>query len=144
MSKIIGYTTGVFDLFHIGHLNLLRRAKDNCDYLVVGVSTDELVLKYKGKKPIIPFDERVEIVRAIRYVDEVVPQTTLKKIDAWEKIKFNKLFHGNDWKGTGLYNEIQEELSKVGVEMVFFQYTSGISSTKLHDILESYYHLVIT
>ena len=132
---IIGYTTGVYDLFHIGHLNILKRAKENCDHLIVGVSTDELVETYKHKKPIIPFKERMEIVKAIRYVDEVVPQITMDKFSAWEKLKFDRLFHGNDWKGTKMYNEIEEKLKKVGVEMIFFPYTNGTSSTLLNEVL---------
>ena len=92
---IIGYTTGVFDMFHVGHLNLLRRARENCDKLIVGVSTDEVVREYKHHDPIVPFNERVEIVKAIRYADEVVPQTSMDKFAAWEKLHFNRLFHGN-------------------------------------------------
>ena len=97
MSKYkIGYTTGVYDMFHIGHLNVLKRAKELCEYLIVGVSTDELVESYKHKKPIIPFEERAEIVKAIRYVDEVVPQTSMDKLQAWEKLRFEAMFHGSD------------------------------------------------
>jgi glycerol-3-phosphate cytidylyltransferase len=134
-TKIIGYTTGVFDMFHIGHLNILKKAKENCDYLIVGVSTDELVETYKHKKPIIPFEERIEIVRAIRYVDEVVPQVSMDKYKAWEELKFNRLFHGSDWKGSDMYNEIESKLKKVGVELIFFPYTSGTSSTLLNEVL---------
>lgn len=134
-GEIIGYTTGVFDMFHIGHLNILKRAKDNCDHLIVGVSTDDLVESYKHKKPIIPFEERIEIVEAIRYVDEVVPQTSMDKYAAWEKLKFNRLFHGSDWKGSQMYNDIEEKFKKVGVEIIFFPYTKGTSSTLLNEVL---------
>ena len=132
---IVGYTTGVFDLFHVGHLNLIRRARENCDRLVVGVSTDEVVEQYKGHRPIIPYAERVEIVKAIRWVDEVVPQTTMDKFAAWEKLRFNRLFHGNDWKGSAMYNEVEAKLAAVGVEVVYFPYTRGTSSTLLADRL---------
>lgn len=131
----VGYTTGVFDLFHIGHLNLLKRAKEQCEYLIVGVSTDELVESYKGHKPIIPFEERIAIVEAIKYVDKVVPQLTMNKIDAWEKLKFEAVFHGDDWKGSKMYDEIEREFQKVGVSMVFMPYTKGVSSTQISDIL---------
>ena len=131
----VGYTTGVFDLFHVGHLNLIRRARENCDRLIVGVSTDEVVEEYKGHRPIIPYAERVEIVKAIRWVDEVVPQTTMDKFAAWEKLRFNRLFHGNDWKGSAMYNEVEAKLAAVGVEVVYFPYTQGTSSTLLADRL---------
>ncbi len=134
-ETIVGYTTGVFDLFHVGHLNLLRRARENCDRLIVGVSTDEVVEQYKGHRPIIPYAERVEIVKAIRWVDEVVPQTTMDKFAAWEKLRFNRLFHGNDWKGSAMYNEVEAKLAAVGVEVVYFPYTQGTSSTLLADRL---------
>lgn len=131
----IGYTTGVFDMFHIGHLNILKRAKEQCDYLVVGVSTDELVKSYKHKTPIIPFSERIEIVNAIRYVDRVVPQITMDKFAAWEKLKFDALFHGSDWKDSDMYNRIVEQFSTVGVDVVFLPHTEGISSTLLSEVL---------
>jgi glycerol-3-phosphate cytidylyltransferase len=133
----IGYTTGVFDMFHIGHLNIIRRAKEQCEYLIVGVSTDELVEDYKHKKPIIPFDERIAIVAAIRYVDRVVPQTSMDKMEAWEKYKFNAFFHGDDWKGTKLYNGIEERLKCVGCDIVYLPYTDGISSTSLAEVLHT-------
>ncbi len=131
----IGYTTGVFDLFHIGHLNILRRAKEQCDYLIVGVSTDELVQTYKHKTPIIPFEERKAIVEAIKYVDEVVPQVSMDKLAAWNEYRFNAIFHGDDWKGSSLYNDIEEKLKKVGCEMVFLSHTEGTSSTIITEIL---------
>ena len=132
---IIGYTTGVFDMFHVGHLNLLRRARENCDRLIVGVSTDEVVREYKHHDPIVRFDERVAIVKAIRYVDEVVPQTTMDKFAAWEKLRFNRLFHGNDWKGSAMYNEVEAKLKAVGVEVVYFEYSRGTSYTLLSERL---------
>lgn len=127
----IGYTTGVFDLFHIGHLNILKNAKAQCEYLIVGVSTDEVVEKYKHKIPVIPYEERKKIVEAIKYVDEVVPQTSIDKIEALEKLKFDVMFHGDDWKGSELYKKIEEEFNKKGVELVFLPHTFGISSTEL-------------
>ena len=133
----IGYTTGVFDLFHIGHLNILRRAKERCDFLIVGVSTDELVNNYKNKLPIIPYEERVEIVKAIKYVDMVVPQTTMDKMVAWEKLHFDAIFHGDDWKGSSLYTSIEENLKKVGCDMIYLPHTDGTSSTLITEILRT-------
>lgn len=133
----VGYTTGVFDLFHIGHLNILKQAKERCDYLIVGVSTDEVVLSYKHKAPIIPFDERIAIVKAIRYVDEVVPQISMDKLEAWKKLKFDVLFHGNDWKGSKMYNEVEKALEKEGVAVVYLEHTEGISSTQITERLKN-------
>ncbi len=132
---IIGYTTGVFDMFHIGHLNILRRAKEQCDYLVVGVSTDELVLQDKHKIPIIPFSERCEIISAIKYVDKVVPQKNKNKLEAWEREHFNKMFVGSDWKGTDLWNGFEVVFKPLGVEIVYIDHTDGISSTILREII---------
>lgn len=131
----VGYTTGVFDLFHIGHLNILKKAKEQCEYLIVGVSTDELVQGYKNKTPVISFEERIAIVEAIKYVDKVVSQTSMDKFGAWEKLKFNAIFHGNDWKNSKMYNEIERRFDDVGVEMVYFPYTKGTSSTILGSVL---------
>ncbi|MEQ2525823.1 glycerol-3-phosphate cytidylyltransferase [Robertmurraya yapensis] len=125
----IGYTTGVFDLFHVGHLNILRKAKEQCDYLIVGVSTDELVMEYKNKQPVIAFNDRKSIVEGIKYVDEVVPQTNRDKFSAWETLKFNLMFVGDDWKGSPLFNEMEEKFKKVGVDIVYFPYTKGVSSS---------------
>ena len=132
---IIGYTTGVYDMFHIGHLNVIRRAKEQCDYLIVGVSTDELVQKEKNKTPIIPFKDRVEIVRAIKYVDEVVPQYDKNKYGAWEKFKFHKMFVGSDWKGSEAWNRFEKQFEPCGVEIVYLDHTDGISSTILRERL---------
>lgn len=125
----IGYTTGVFDLFHVGHLNILKKAKEQCEYLIVGVSTDELVMEYKDKQPVIPFSERVEIVEGIKYVDKVVPQITREKIVAWEHLLFDVMFVGDDWKGNALFNELEKDFKQVGVDIVYFPYTKGVSST---------------
>lgn len=130
---IIGYTTGVFDMFHIGHLNILRRAKKQCDYLIVGVSTDELVEHDKHKTPIISFDERCAIVEAIKYVDQVVPQPDKNKVGAWEKYHFNKMFVGSDWKGTEAWNGFEKQFEPLGVEIVYLDHTDGISSSILRD-----------
>ena len=130
---IIGYTTGVFDMFHIGHLNILKRAKEQCDYLIVGVSTDELVQSYKNKLPIIPYAERSAIVEAIKYVDKVVPQKNRDKIAAFNEFKFNKMFVGDDCKGKPLFVEVEEYLNKNGAEVVYFPYTQGTSSSILRE-----------
>ena len=133
----IGYTSGVFDLFHVGHLNILQRAKEQCEYLIVGVSTDEVVESYKHKTPIIPFQDRIAIVKAIRCVDEVVPQDTMDKMEMWNKVHFDVMFHGDEWKGTPLYNKYEEEFAKVGVKIEYLSHTEGISSTILRDKLNS-------
>lgn len=129
----IGYTTGVYDMFHVGHLNILKRAKEQCEYLIVGVSTDELVENYKNKKTIIPFEDRVEILKAIKYVDQVVPQETMDKMKAYEKYKFDVMFVGDDWKNTEKWNRLEKELGLVGVDLVYFPYTKSVSSTMLRE-----------
>lgn len=134
---IIGYTTGVFDMFHIGHLNILRRAKEQCDYLIVGVSTDELVQNDKHKSPVIPYNERAAIVEAIRYVDKVVPQEDKNKFGAWEKYRFNTMFVGSDWKGTPQWEGFEKQFAPVGVKIVYLQHTDGISSTLLTDFIKN-------
>ncbi|SFB84015.1 glycerol-3-phosphate cytidylyltransferase [Marinospirillum celere] len=135
MTKKIGYTTGVYDLFHIGHLNVLKRARLECDYLIVGVTTDELCQSRKGKLPIIPFVERMEIVEHIDFVDEVVPQVNMNKMEAWENLKFDKMFVGDDWKGSDKWNQLEKDFATVGVEIVYFPYTTHTSSTKLREVL---------
>ena len=134
--KKIGYTTGVFDLFHIGHLNILKRAKLECDYLIVGITTDELALSAKKQKPVIPFQERMEIVESIKFVDEVVPQTSYNKMEAWNNLKFDRMFVGDDWKGTKEWIKIDKDLSQYNVEIIYFSYTLHTSSTMLRDILQ--------
>ncbi|SDN22100.1 adenylyltransferase/cytidyltransferase family protein [Alkalicoccus daliensis] len=133
-----GYTTGVFDVFHVGHLNILKQAKEKCDYLVVGVSTDELVRACKHKTPVIPFAERMEIVASIKYVDEVVPQWNKNKYEALEKYQFNVMFVGDDWKGSQIFKETEEKFRPHGVEIIYFPYTPGVSSTMLQEKLKYY------
>ena len=137
MTKIIGYTTGVFDLFHVGHLNILKQAKKHCDYLIVGVTTDEEVKRVKKKIPIIPYDERAEIVEAIKYVDKVVPEDNTDKLIATEEIIFNRIFKGDDWKGTEKWNMYEKAFKEKGIEVVYFPYTKGTSSTHLRNVLDN-------
>ena len=132
----IGYATGVFDMFHIGHLNLLRRASLECDYLMVGVTTDELVQELKNKRPIIPFDERLEIVQNIKCVNEVIAETSSDKMQAWENIKFDVTFKGDDWKGTEKWNELERKFKQVGVEVLYLPYTNHTSSSKLRELID--------
>ncbi|MBE5772563.1 MAG: glycerol-3-phosphate cytidylyltransferase [Clostridiales bacterium] len=136
MQKI-GYTTGVFDMFHIGHLNIIRRAKAQCDYLIVGVSTDELVQKEKGKSPVIPYAERAEIVAALKYVDMVVPQCDKNKLAAWEKYRFHRMFVGSDWQGSPQWKRFEEQLQPFGVEIIYLPHTDGISSTQLTNVIKT-------
>lgn len=138
-KEVVGYTTGVFDLFHIGHLRLLQRARNKCDRLIVGVSTDELVETYKDKRPVIPFEERIEIVSALRCVDEVVPQKHRDKIASYHEIKFDVMFVGSDWKGSELFNKVETELAGFGVKVVYFEYTTHVSSTSLQSTLQTIY-----
>ena len=127
----VGYTTGVFDMFHIGHLNILRRAKEQCDYLIVGVSTDECVESYKHHAPVIPFEQHAAIVAAIKYVDEVVPQTTMNKLEFLKQCHFDVMFHGDEWKGTELYNNYEKDFARYGAQIVYLSHTEGISSSML-------------
>jgi glycerol-3-phosphate cytidylyltransferase len=133
---IIGYTSGVYDLFHIGHLNLLKNAKGMCDKLIVGVTTDDLSL-YKGKTPMIPFEERLEIVRNVKCVDAVVPQEDMDKVSMCKKLKAKMLFVGDDWYNTPKWEQTESDLSEIGVSVVYFPYTKGISSTKIVQTLKT-------
>ena len=129
----IGYTTGVFDMFHIGHLNILRRAKEQCDYLIVGVTTDELCFKRKNKYPVINEKDRMAIVEAIRYVDKVVPQADMDKIKPVVEYGVDVVFVGSDWKGTESWNAYEKEFAKEGCSVVYLSHTDGISSTILRE-----------
>ncbi|MBS6642242.1 MAG: adenylyltransferase/cytidyltransferase family protein [Clostridiaceae bacterium] len=133
----IGYIAGVFDLFHIGHLNLIRKAKDKCEYLIVGVLTDELVVHFKGKPPYIPFDERLEIVGSIKYVDKAVPVTldNIDKMAAWELYKFDCLFSGDDYVNNESWIVDKKRLNQVGSDIYFFPYTKSTSSTQIKKAL---------
>lgn len=133
---IIGYTTGVFDLFHIGHLIMLKNAKSLCDKLIVGVTIDELV-SYKGKKSVICFEERLEVVRSIKYVDAAIPQYSMNKFEAWQKLKFDIMFVGDDWYNTTKWQDIEKQLGDVGVRIVYFPYSKGTSSTLINKTLEN-------
>ena len=131
----IGYTTGVFDMFHIGHLNILRRAKEQCEFLIVGVTTDELCLKRKNKLPIICENDRVEIVESIKYVDKVVLQSDMDKIKPVIENKIDAVFVGSDWKGTEAWTRYEKEFASVGCSVVYLDHTDGISSTILRERL---------
>lgn len=131
---VIGYTAGVYDLFHIGHLNLLKNAKGMCDKLVVGVTVDELV-SYKGKKAMIPFEDRIEIVRSIKYVDAAVPQYNMDKLEACKKLNAQILFVGDDWYGTDKWKAYEKEFEEAGIRIVYFPYTKGTSSTQIRKAL---------
>lgn len=133
----IGYTTGVYDMFHIGHLNIIARAKEMCETLVVGVTTDELCYKRKNKYPIICEADRMAIVGAIRYVDKVVPQTDMDKVRAVKELGADAVFVGSDWKGTDAWNKYEKEFAKVGCTVVYLDHTDGISSTILREKLNA-------
>jgi len=134
-NKTIGYISGVFDLFHIGHLNILINSKSMCDQLIVGVTVDDLVA-YKNKKAVIPYQERLEIVRSIKYVDATIAQESMDKFKMWEKLKFDVLFVGDDWFETEKWKEIEEQFKEVGVKVVYFPYTKSTSSTMLNNTLK--------
>lgn len=132
---VIGYTTGVFDLFHIGHVNILRNAKSMCDKLIVGVSIDSLVL-YKGKKPVIPFEQRIEVVRSCKYVDLAVPQENMDKVDAYRRYKFDIMFVGDDWYQTNKWEELERQFADLNVKIIYFPYTKNVSTTLINQTLE--------
>jgi glycerol-3-phosphate cytidylyltransferase len=141
MNTRIRYAAGAFDLFHVGHLNLLAQASQRCDYLIAGVVSDELVRATKGRAPVVPLAERLEIVRNIRYVDEAVAEVHLSRLDTWRDNHFDVFFKGDDWRGTEKGVSLEQQLSSVGVEVVYFPYTMHTSSTVLRralgQILES-------
>ena len=136
-NKKIGYIVGAFDLFHIGHINILKNAKSMCDFLIVGLSTDEWTKSYKGKTPIIPFNQRAEILMACKFVDSVVPQEDFDDFKMWGKLKFNIMFVGDDWKGTKRFNELEKRFKKVNVRIVYLPYTKGVSTTMIKEKIKS-------
>lgn len=133
----VGYAAGAFDLFHIGHLNLLRHAKSHCDYLIAGVVSDEMLLLNKGRSPVVPLAERLEIVQHIRFVDEAIPEVLPDKLDTWKELRFDVFFKGDDWRGTPKGVRLDAEFAKVGVEIVYFPYTMSTSSTQLRRALDA-------
>lgn len=137
-KKIIGFTAGAFDMFHVGHLNLLENAKKECDYLIVGVNTDELITTYKNKKAVVSLTERMRIVGAIRCVDEVIPVDTLDKVELWKKKKFDVVFIGSDWMGSERWNKTEKDLAEYEVKVHYLPYTTGTTSTLLREKLKEY------
>lgn len=133
----IGYAAGAFDLFHVGHLNILKHAKSACDYLIAGVVSDELLISRKRITPVIPLAERMEIVGDIRYVDQVVAEDLPTKLEMWERLRFTTFFKGDDWRGTPQGLELERQFAEVGVEVVYFPYTMSTSSTALRRALAS-------
>jgi glycerol-3-phosphate cytidylyltransferase len=135
----IGYTAGVYDLFHIGHLNIIKKAKEQCEYLIVAVSTDELVESYKNKTPVIPYEERKAIVESIKYVDEVVPQINRDKIQAYDQYHFDVMFVGDDWRGNDVFEKVDSYMREHGGCVEYIPYTQNVSSTLLKDVLNKIY-----
>lgn len=132
----VGYAAGAFDLFHVGHLNILRHAKSQCDYLLAGVVSDEMLLRTKGITPVVPLAERLEIVSHITYVDEAIAEVLPDKLDTWRSRHFDVFFKGDDWRGTDKGNRLEREFAAVGVEVVYFPYTVHTSSTALRRALD--------
>ena len=135
MSRIVGYAPGAYDLFHVGHVNLLRHARSQCDYLVAGVVSDEKCERTKGVRPFVPLMERAEIVRSIAFVDEVYEEHVATKLEAWQDVRFDRIFKGDDWRGTPKGRKLEQEFAAVGVEAVYFPYTVHTSSTMLRRAL---------
>ncbi len=135
-GKIVGYIAGIFDLFHIGHVNLLRNATSMCDHLIVTVGTDELVINYKNKAPLIPFEQRIEIVRSCKYADTVILQEDRNFFEAWKKIKFDIMFIGGDWYGAEEIQTLEKKFKEVGVRVIYLPYTKNISSTMIKKVLD--------
>jgi glycerol-3-phosphate cytidylyltransferase len=137
MGSIIGYAPGVYDLFHVGHLNILKHAKSQCDWLIAGVVSDEMCLRAKGRMPVVPASERMEIVEHVAFVDQVHPEVLPDKLDTWEQLRFHRIFKGDDWRGTPKGDKLERDFAAVGVEVVYFPYTVSTSSTTLRRALAS-------
>lgn len=135
-EKVIGFTAGTFDMFHIGHLNLLKNARSRCDYLIVGVNSDHLVEEYKGKKAVVPLQERMEIVRSVRYVDEVMQIDSLDKLISWKQKHYELLFIGDDWKGNERWKRTETQMAECGVRVIYLPHTEGTTSTLLREKLK--------
>ncbi|BCM71015.1 MULTISPECIES: adenylyltransferase/cytidyltransferase family protein [Streptomyces] len=136
MGETLGYAPGVFDLFHVGHLNILRQAREHCDRLVAGVCSDDLVVRLKNQPPVVPLSERLEIVRSVRYVDDVFVATVEDKLEIWKEVGFDVIFKGDDWLGTELWQNLEAEFARRGVKVVFFPYTVHTSSTLIRSALD--------
>jgi glycerol-3-phosphate cytidylyltransferase len=134
---VVGYAPGAYDLFHIGHLNVLRHAADNCDFLVAGVVADEVLVQTKGRAPVVPLAERMEIVRNLRFVDAVHAEVVPDKIDTWREVRFDVIFKGDDWRGTAKGDRLERDFAAVGVEVRYFPYTMHTSSTMLRKALSA-------
>ena len=137
MKPRIGYAPGVYDLFHIGHLRLLARAREHCDHLVAGVVSDEMATRAKGRAPVVPLEERLEIVRHIRFVDDAVAEVLPEKLDTWQTVRFDVIFKGDDWQGTPKGDKLERDFASVGVEVVYLPYTAHTSSTVLRRALDA-------
>jgi glycerol-3-phosphate cytidylyltransferase len=136
-QRVVGYAPGVFDMFHVGHLNVLRKAKSQCDFLIVGVVTDERVLATKGASPLMPLDERMEIVGALDLVDKVVVDDSTDKVQMWQRLNFDVIFKGDDWRGTAKGDNLERGMAAVGAEVIYFPYTTHISSTRMRALVAS-------
>ncbi|WP_030545153.1 adenylyltransferase/cytidyltransferase family protein [Streptomyces albus] len=137
MTHTVGYAPGVYDLFHVGHLNILRHARARCDYLIAGVVSDEMAELAKGRKPVVPLVERLEIIRSIRFVDAAFVETVPDKLETWQQVRFDKIFKGDDWRGTPKGDQLERKFATVGVEVVYFPYTVHTSSTQLRRALDA-------
>ncbi len=135
MTRVVGYAPGAYDLFHVGHLNLLRHAAEQCDHLIAGVVSDEMLVLTKGRAPVVPLAERMEIVRNLRIVDEVHAEVVPDKIDTWREVGFDVIFKGDDWRGTEKGRRLERDFGAVGVEVRYFPYTVHTSSTALRRAL---------
>jgi glycerol-3-phosphate cytidylyltransferase len=133
---VVGYVPGAFDMFHIGHLNLLRRARLECDYLIAGVVSDAVALEQKGRQPVIPEDERIEIVGSIRFVDEVHMEQTTDKFRTWEIVRFDVVFKGDDWQGSAKWTELATRFEAVGVRVEYLPYTPHASTSERRQQLD--------
>ncbi|MEU4683077.1 adenylyltransferase/cytidyltransferase family protein [Streptomyces xinghaiensis] len=137
MTHTVGYAPGVYDLFHVGHLNILRHARARCDYLIAGVVSDEMAELAKGRTPVVPLVERLEIIRSIRFVDAAFVETVPDKLETWQQVRFDKIFKGDDWRGTPKGDQLEQDFATVGVEVVYFPYTVHTSSTQLRRALDT-------
>ena len=134
--SVIGYAPGGYDLFHVGHLNILKHARSQCDHLIAGVVSDEMLELAKGRKPVVPLLERLEIVRHVRFVDEAVAEVLPEKLDTWRELRFDVLFKGDDWKGAPKGDRLENDMASVGVRVIYLPYTVHTSSTILRRVLD--------